>query len=271
MLNSNTTEADLSRLFAYFKNLSRVALSFSGGVDSALLVAAGAQSIGSDNVHAFTVSSVLHAAGDADEAEGFCRALGVPFHRISADPLAVPAIRDNGTLRCYHCKRYMLERIREEAEAIGIPHVLEGTNAEEVRGYRPGVKASAELGVLSPLKELGFSKARVRAMAAALHIPQRDKPSSPCLATRIPYGDPLTEGALSRIAEGEKYLHSLGFSVCRLRHHGDLARIEVPPADLPRVLSMREQIAEALASFSYRFVTLDLLGYRQGCYDSADD
>jgi len=185
---------------------------------------------------------------------------------VTTGELADPNFRSNPTERCYYCKHELYRELADAARRAGAAAVLDGTIADDLADFRPGRRAAAERSVRSPLAELGFTKADVRAAAAHYGLASRDKPASPCLASRIPYGTEITAEKLSMVERGEELLRSLGFTELRLRHHGEVARIEVPAADLARLTepAVRARVVAGLKALGYRFVTLDLEGFRSG-------
>jgi len=183
------------------------------------------------------------------------------------DELSNPLLQNNPTDRCYICKRYLFQTLKDWAQARGIRAVIEGTNEDDLHVYRPGIRAVRELGILSPLAELGITKDEIRAMARELGISVAERPSSPCMATRLPYGTQLRPEVLQRIEAGESYLHRQGFAAMRLRLHGDVVRLELPLADFPRFLEQREQIVQQLHDLGFVYLTLDLEGLRSGSMD----
>ena len=263
---------DLARLLDWFRPHAAggVALAYSGGIDSAVLLAVLATLRREHDFPyiALTLSTPLQRHAEVDEARALAERLDVPWRRVEADPLTEPAVAANVPDRCYACKRLMMARLREAATGFAL--LIDGSNANDRRAAnRPGLRALDELGVRSPLAELGLIKAAVRALARELALPSPDRPATPCLATRFPYGTPLTEARLRRVESAEDRLRALLPTVrdLRLRDHGDLARIEVPAADFPLVLDRREAILTALRPLGYRFVTLDLAAFRSGSFD----
>lgn len=234
-----------------------IALAYSGGVDSSLLLAVleGLRAASDFPFLALTMRSPFAPWG-AD-------AHGAPQAVVEVDPFVVPGLRGNPPDRCYRCKRAFFGRFAEIARAHGLATLMDGTNADDLHEHRPGLRALRELGVRSPLAELGIPKAAVRAMATALGLPCADAPSSPCLATRFPYHAELTEPALRAVAEGEAFLRRLlpPSAPLRLRAHGGLARIEAPPACHPALLAARGPILTRLSALGFRHVALDLAGY----------
>ena len=254
------------QLKSCIKTFPSLAVAFSGGVDSAVLLYAAADALGVNNVLAYTVTSPLHPKEEGSLASDFARMLGVRYEQIEADPLCVPAVSGNRRDRCYHCKRNLFDTIIKKAVSQGVSHIADGTNMDDLTVYRPGLRAIEELGVYSPLRTCGFHKNDIREISSFLELPQSKKPAGPCLATRVPYDQPLTLQILRQIEAGEAVLKSFGLSDCRLRHHGDLARIEIPLAEY-RVILCKPEIINQLHTIGYRFVTLDLEGLRSGCYD----
>lgn len=238
-------------------------VAYSGGVDSGLLAYAAYLALGSRMIAA-TVDSPLETRAQLERAQAFARQAGFPHVMLAAPLLDNPDIARNTPERCYFCKHSALSLLHAYAQSHGCEVVAEGQNADDLADYRPGRRAVQETGTRSPLLENGLTKGDIRALARALSLPIWDLPSSPCLATRIPYGEPLTAPALQRIAAAEAYLQELGLKVVRVRAHGDLARIEVKPDDLVRVLPHHDSVVERLRALGFRYVTLDLAGYRQG-------
>lgn len=251
-----------------------VCVAFSAGVDSTVLLnaccrTAEAKNIPLDRIAAVTFSTVLHPQADLQEAKEMAAQLGVRHEVLSIDELSCPQVVQNGVDRCYHCKKKLFARAMDFAEKNGYHSVVDGTNADDLKAYRPGIRAIRELGVISPLADNGFTKAQVRQLAAQMGLSCASKPATPCLATRLPYGTPLQTEVLQRIEAGEAALHRAGFADCRLRVHGDLVRIEILPQQLAALLEQREQITREILALGFSFVTLDLQGLRSGCYDRA--
>ena len=243
----------------------KLCIAFSGGVDSALLVKLACDA--GIEVYAVTFDSVLQPIGNGAQAAAQARSYGARHEILWTDLLVDPKIRENSRERCYYCKYALFSALWDYAKKQGIHRVADGTNRDDFKEYRPGLRALKELSVESPLAKLGISKAMVREMAAGIGLDAAKRPSSPCLATRFPYGISLTEEALQRCGNGEKVLHEMGFPVVRLRVHGDLARIEVPKTDFLKAVRAAEEINGALQQFGYQYITLDLEGYRSGCFD----
>lgn len=255
----------LDDLRARLRAMSPVLVAFSGGADSAFLAWVANDTLG-DGARAVTaVSPSL-----APEEEAGCRALaaewGLRWTAVPTGELDDPAYAANDARRCYFCKSALLDALAPLA--AGATVVL-GVNLDDLGDHRPGQEAAAERGAVFPLVEAGFTKADVRAASARLGLRTWDKPAAACLASRVPYGTPVTVGVLASVAAAESALRALGFRQLRVRHYGDLARIEVEEADLARAVSEREQVVAAVRSAGYRYVTLDLEGFRSGNLNGA--
>jgi len=262
--------ARMARLDAELRGLERVVVAYSGGVDSSLLLRAACEALGAGALGVIGRSD-SYSARELELALDQARSFGARVEVVSTGELADPEFRANSSHRCYHCKSELYRELAVVADRFDASAVLDGTIADDLADWRPGRRAADERGVRSPLAELGFTKADVRAAAAALGLRSFDKPASPCLASRIPYGTEITRENLSMIERGEELLRSEGFADLRLRHHGDVARIEVPAAELHRLLEpgRRERVIAGLKALGYRYVTLDLEGFRSGSLNEA--
>ncbi|MEW6276182.1 MAG: ATP-dependent sacrificial sulfur transferase LarE [Bacillota bacterium] len=240
-------------------------VAFSGGVDSTLVLKVAADALGS-RVIAATINSPLAVPGELDRAKRLAALLGVRHVTITGNALADPEFRRNPPERCYLCKRHVYAALGELAREAGCEVVLDGANADDAGDFRPGLRAAREMGVRSPLLEAGLTKEEVRRLARELGLPNWNQPAQPCLATRIPYGELITGEKLQQIARAEEFLAERGFSPARVRHHGPVARLELPPEQIGRLNDpfLREEIDQALKLLGFLYVSVDLAGLRSG-------
>ena len=254
----------LERLREIIRSHKRVLVAYSGGVDSSLLLKVALDVLGGENVEAVIASSDTYPSREKFDAMGFCDAIGASYSVIETDEMEDPRFLENPPERCYICKSHLYDEILKIARDRGWGTVVEGSNVDDLKDYRPGRRAIEEKGIVSPLKEAGLTKAEIRAISRDLGLPTHAKPAKACLASRIPYRTRIEKEVLLRIERGEAFIESLGFTQVRVRSHGEVARIEVEPGELEKVLQKREAIVKGLSEMGFTYVTLDLKGYRTG-------
>ena len=254
----------------YLQGFDSLAVAFSGGVDSTFLLAAAKEVLGEKFI-AVTLLSGFVPENEVKEATLFASALGVQHEFIRVDELSIPGVAENPPDRCYFCKKALFTQIKALAEKMEIQQVVDGSNLDDERDYRPGMLALAELEIKSPLRIARLTKEDIRALSQMLNLPTWDKPSFACLASRIPYGEPITKEKLAMIEKAELFLMTLGFKQLRVRCHDRLARIEVPEEDIPVLLNseMRKKIDDAFAKIGFTYTAIDIKGYRTGSLNEA--
>jgi pyridinium-3,5-biscarboxylic acid mononucleotide sulfurtransferase len=244
-------------------------VAFSGGVDSSLVLAIAARALCNDKVLAVTSNNETYLPSELDLARGFADSLGVEHLVVNTRELDNPNYASNPTNRCYYCKSTLYSDLSRLAEERGYRCVVDGANKDDEGDYRPGRKAAKKLGVVSPLSAAGVDKAEVRALAKHLRLPSWDKPALACLSSRFPYGQRITPEKLSQVAHAEEFLRREGFRQVRVRHHGEIARLEVGPEEMEKAFASRERISAELKEAGFLYVALDLSGYESGSLNAA--
>lgn len=264
------TRADAEAVAARLPAVGRLGVAYSGGADSATLLAVALKALGADRVVALMAISPSFAHDEAKLARSVATTLGATLVEFSTHEGDNPSYRANGADRCYHCKEELFTRISDGiAEREQITHLAYGENADDAKSAdRPGAQAATNHQVLRPLADAGLNKARVRALGRALGVPSADKPAAPCLASRIPHGHEVTPAKLAQIEAAEIAVRAVGISAARVRHHGDIARIEVSETDLAILVSegVREKLVRAIRAAGFRYVTVDLAGMQSGAF-----
>ena len=259
------TNAKFNRLKSILGELGSALVAYSGGTDSTFLARVAHDILG-ERMLAVQVSGEVFSAEETARAEETAVREGFCYRIQELDFLGIPGFVENSPRRCYYCRKAMFARLRETADRHGLVWIINGDHEGDLAEYRPGRRAALENGVRSPLIEAGLGKQEIRELSRVLGLPSWSRAASPCLASRIPFGTPVTTEILRRVEAGEACIHEIGIEQVRLRHYGDTARIEVPPQDMPKLLEVkvRESLVAHLVSLGYRYVTMDLEGYRTG-------
>ena len=259
-------EEKFIKLKEIFLSMGKVIVAYSGGVDSTLLLKTAKESLGKEHVLAVTALSPLFPDRELVGAKKMAQEMGVKHILIESNELEIEGFSKNPSNRCYFCKKELFEEIQNLARKEAVSFVVEGSTLDDEKDHRPGRKAIQELGIRSPLQEARFTKTDVRELSRALGLPTWEKPSFACLASRFPYGEEITPEGLRMVDEAEDFLFSLGFKQVRVRHYQSLARIEVYPEEMSRLMngSLRAKVVNRLKEIGYRYVTLDLQGFRSG-------
>lgn len=265
---ATSREEKEKKLSVLLEKYMPLAVAFSGGVDSTYLLHEAVKA-GKEKVTALIMKTPSVPERELDEAVTFCKSRGISFFVLPADPFSAAGFRENGRDRCYICKHFLFSALLEKAKEEGIPFVADGTNADDRKEFRPGLRALKELDIRSPLAEAGLTKKEIRELSEKEGLPTWNKPSFSCLATRFPYGEELTVEKLRRTEAAENLLADLGFTQRRVRVHGNLARIEVLPAEIPLLLERRDMISSRLEELGFLYTTVDLKGFRSGSMDTA--
>ena len=254
----------------YLKDLGGVVIAFSSGVDSTFLLKTAHDVLG-DRAVAVTARSCSFPKRELTEAEDFCRQQGIRHIIIDSEELSVEGFAQNPKNRCYLCKRELFTKILNVAKENGLPYVAEGSNIDDNGDYRPGLTAVAELGIKSPLREVGLTKEEIRQLSKELNLPTWDKQSFACLASRFVYGETITEEKLSMVDKAEQRLLDLGLHQVRVRIHGRIARIEVEPSEFPKILDNASELNDYFRQLGFTYVALDLGGYKMGSMNKTID
>jgi uncharacterized protein len=253
----------LQNTLAGFK---KVLIAFSGGVDSTFLLKVAIDTLGKDNVLACIAVSPSLSEYQHQQAQTLAKQFDIRLEELPLDELQDPAYLANKADRCFHCKSRLYKLLTDKAKQEGIRHVICGSNFDDKSDYRPGHHAAEVFGILSPMMDIGLTKQEIRQLSQQMNLPTADLPASPCLASRVAYGMEITEEKLAQVEKAEDFLRKLGFVEFRVRHHGDIARIEMAAKEFTKITPdpIRKQIADQLKSLGFKYITLDLQGFRSG-------
>lgn len=256
----------LDRLQHILIDMKSVLIAFSGGIDSTLLLKLSLDTLGTANVLAITASSETYPVHELKYAAELAKSLGVRHATITTEELQNKLFCENPPERCYYCKTELFQKLLNLAVENNLDFVADGANADDLKDFRPGMKAGKELSIRSPLQEAGLTKDEIRTIAKEIGLPNWNKPSMPCLSSRFPYGHTITPDKLNQVSEAESFLRELGLEDLRVRHHGDIARIEVNSSMIEKIASpkVRERVINKLKSLGFSYITLDLCGFRSG-------
>jgi uncharacterized protein len=269
-MDGNAAKLKMENLVHHLADLDSLLVAFSGGVDSAFLLVMARQALG-EKVVAATASSIIHPVRETAEAKDFAREHGI-FHVVfPSEELSISGFAANGPDRCYLCKQSLFEKIFEIAREKNIKHVAHGANLDDLADYRPGFRAAKEAGVIAPLIDAQLGKEEVRFLSREMGLSTWDKPAMPCLATRFPYGSPITEENLKKVEDAESFLVEQGFKVVRVRHHGSVARVEIGRSEMEKIMDegLGKAIVEEFRKIGFEHVALDLEGHVSGSLNRA--
>jgi uncharacterized protein len=253
-------QVKLEKLKDNLKKMKSVAVAYSGGVDSTFLIKVAYEVLGKNAV-AVTATSSTYPRRELEKAKHYAREIGIKHIIIESEETEIEDFCNNPPNRCYYCKKELFSKIKK---IVKTNYILDGSNADDANDYRPGMKATQELGVVSPLKDVGFTKKEIRELSHSMHLETSEKPAFACLASRFPYGTKITKERLQQVEKAEDFLYSLGIGLFRVRYHKEIARIEVSKEDFGVVLSRSEEIVKYFKELGFKYVTLDIEGYRQG-------
>ena len=269
-MNKDAAKFKKEKLVHHLKELNSLLVAFSGGVDSTFLLAMAHEVLG-QNLLAVTADSVIHPVWETESASDFARKKGIRHILIQLDALSIPDFVSNTSERCYHCKRNLFKLLFEIAGKEGINHVAHGANLDDLKDFRPGSRAAGEMGAMAPLVDVQLGKEEIRLLSKEMGLGTWDKPAMACLASRIPYGDLITEKKLRMVGEAETFLANNGFRQFRVRHHGSVARIEVEPSEIEKLTApnLRQRLVDKFRQIGFLHVTFDLEGYVSGSMNRA--
>jgi uncharacterized protein len=265
MIDVKEVSSKKQALIERLRALDSLLVAFSGGVDSTFLLALARQALG-EKVVACTATSIVYPSRESKEAVSFAKEKGAHHVIMATDAMSLPGFIANKPDRCYHCKRYLFEKLKELAAQRGIKHIAHAANLDDLKDYRPGWRAAEEMGILAPLVDARLTKEEIRFLSREMGLASWNKPTMACLASRIPFDEPITEKKLRMIQEAEEFITGLGFAQYRVRYHGAVARIEVEPEDIQRIVekTIRDRIVAKLKEIGFLHVALDLEGYVSG-------
>jgi uncharacterized protein len=258
-----TSQVKLKQLQQMLTDMKSCAIAYSGGVDSTFLIKVAYDTLGT-NALAVTATSSTYPQRELKDAKRFAHTIGIPHLIIHSKELDITKFSDNPPDRCYYCKKELFRKIQQIAQEHHLNTVLDGSNADDAFDYRPGAKARKELGVISPLKDVGLTKQEIRDLSHTMHLESSEKPAFACLASRFPYGVKITKERLKQVQSAEEYLFSLGIKQSRVRYHDHIARIEVASDDFHTILSHAKKVIKRFKKLGFTYITLDLEGYRTG-------